>query len=375
MFKGIEQHLRKRVDDVVFIEIKKETKIQIKDYVIKSDIPLPILLKDFVEKVKGKDEKDIPITSIISGIIYILGIDPEFKYKNEYIEILEAFSDTPLHYILGMGFNEINKEDFINGLICFRSALVLDEDSLDALYNYGRCCEDIASRNEGKKLEKAFIEESFEVYEYISEKYPESHLGFYHLGFCYANQKSYGLAEKAWNIALEKDIDENKHMEILEKIIELRDKVVYEKGYELVLNGRYQEGLEMLLSIEEQYEDWWNLLFFIGLAYRNLENFEEAIKYYKKVLVHHPRHPETHNELGLTYMMMGLTSDAEEYFVEGVRINPESHEMLCNLAMIHMEREQYETAQDFLDKAYEIDPNDDITIKCLEHLNKIREKK
>ena len=372
MFQSIEKHLRKRVDDVVFIELKKEDALQVNGFSFDTETPLPILLKDFVEKVKGKEEKDIPITSIASGAVYILGIDPEFKYKDQYVAFLKAFHEKPLHYILGMGFTEIQNGNYLNGLICFRSALVLKPDSLDALYNMGRCCEDIADRNEGKKLEQDFTVAAVEIFEKITELYPDSHLGFYHLGFHYANQKDYINAEQAWRLARQTDIDENKEMELLEKIVELRDKVVYEEGYQLILNGRSQEGLEKLLSIEEKYQDWWNLLFFIGLAYRNMEQYEEALHYYKKVPVHHPKHPETHNEIGLTYMMMGQISDAEEYFVEGVRINPESHEMLCNLGMIHMERGQLELAEKFLSQAYEIDPDDEITQTCLRHLRQLK---
>lgn len=372
MFKTIEKHLKKHVDDVVFIELKNENAIEVNGYTLDPEIPMPILLKDFVEKVKGKEEKDIPVTSIASGAIYILGIDPEFKYKEAYIAFLKAFHEQPLHYLLGMGFTEINNSNYMNALICFRGALVLEPDSLDALYNMGRCCEDIADQNEGKKLEQEFTQAAIDVFERISEVYPESHLGYYHLGFHYANQKAYTKAEDAWRTALKLDIDENKEMELVEKLIELQDKVTYEEGYQLVLAGRSQEGLEKLLSIEDKYQDWWNLLFFIGLAYRNMEQYEEALRYYKKVLVHHPKHPETHNEIGLTYMMMGLPNEAEEYFVEGIRINPSSHEMLCNLGIIHMERNQLELAEKFLKQAFEIEPEDEITQTCLRHISQLK---
>jgi len=373
MFQHIEKHIRKRVDDVVFIELKNEKALKLKDFVFDSNVPLPVLLKDFVSKVKGQDEKDIPITSIVSGAIYILGIDPDFKYKDHYIELLKAFHENPLHYILGMGFTEIQNGEYMNALICFRGALALDPESLDALYNIGRCCEDIAERNDGKRLEQDFTKSALLIFERIIELFPDSHLGYYHVGFHYANLKQYAQAEAMWHEAIKKDIDENKQLELVEKIIELQDKVIYEEGYQLVLNGRYQEGLEKLLSIEDKYQDWWNLLFFIGLAYRGLEQFDEAVKYYQKVLVHHPKHPETHNELGLTYMVMGLTTDAEEAFVEGIRIKPDSHEMLCNLSIIHMEKGQLEIAEKFLEQANEIAPEDEITQTCIRHLNQLKQ--
>ena len=52
-------------------------------------------------------------------------------------------------------------------------------------------------------------------------------------------------------------------------------KVEYEEGYTLVFQGKFEEGLEKLLPLEEKYGDWWNLLFMIGLAYKNMNEIKE----------------------------------------------------------------------------------------------------
>ncbi len=131
---------------------------------------------------------------------------------------------------MGMGFTEIQNGEYMNALICFRGALTLDPESLDALYNIGRCCEDIAERNDGKRLEQDFTKTALLIFERIIELFPDSHLGYYHVGFHYANLKQYAQAEAMWHEALkEKTLMKNKQLELVEKIIELQDKVITKK--------------------------------------------------------------------------------------------------------------------------------------------------
>ncbi len=77
--------------------------------------------------------------------------------------------------------------------------------------------------------------------------------------------------------------------------------------------------------------------------------------------------------LVLLIWLWGLTTDAEEAFVEGIRIKPDSHEMLCNLSIIHMEKGQLEIAEKFLEQANEIAPEDEITQTCIRHLNQLKQ--
>jgi len=48
--------------------------------------------------------------------------------------------------------------------------------------------------------------------------------------------------------------------------------------------GKTDEGLPLLLDLEVKYPEWWNLIFFVGLGYRQLGQFSEAIQRFEKVL-------------------------------------------------------------------------------------------
>ena len=124
-------------------------------------------------------------------------------------------------------------------------------------------------------------------------------LAYYHLGYHYYNQGQYIKAKVIWEEAMKLGIEEELVAEIQDNIGKMDFKVQYEEGYSLVFQGRNEEGLEKLLPFEDEHSDWWNLLFMIGLAYKNMNEIEEAKKYFEKILIIKPHQVDALVELGL----------------------------------------------------------------------------
>ncbi|MDK2918056.1 MAG: hypothetical protein PWQ37_789 [Candidatus Petromonas sp.] len=371
MFVRIEKYLKDKIDEVVFIELKKDLKLKSKEFTLDKNIPLPIPLKEVVNKVKGDiDHSDISISKIVQGMIFIIGADSDFKYNEYYKKFLINLDENIIGYIINQGLEYAKKNKKMDALICFKAGLYIDKNDLNLLYNYARCCEDLAIEREKENFNE-FEEEALEVFETIAERHPDFPLSYYHLGFYYANKNLYKKAELTWKTCLEKDIDENKELEIRQKLIEISDKIKYEEGYTLVLNGSPNEALEKLLTIEEKYPEWWNLLFFIGLAYRQLQSFEEALKYFKRVLKLMPNQIDTLNEIGLCYMALGKIDDAIKYFKKALNLKENDSEILCNLGIAYIQKMDYKAAEQYITKSYKLNPNDDITKAWVEKLNQL----
>ena len=118
-------------------------------------------------------------------------------------------------------------------------------------------------------------------------------LAYYHLGYHYYNQSQYIKAKVIWEEAIKLGLDEDIMAEVQENIGKMDYKVQYEEGYTLVFQGKFEEGLDKLLPLEEQYGDWWNLLFIIGIAYKNMGEMDRAIHYFDKILIIKPNQVDT----------------------------------------------------------------------------------
>lgn len=376
MFKRIEKYLKNELDHIVFIELKKDAHMKDDRFEFLKDIPIPIHIKELTKTIKDqKDTHDISLASMARGMIYLMGLDGDFKHIPAYKTFLYTFDEKIKDYICYEGLKLAAEEDFFDALIYFKSLLVLDENNLNALYNYARCCEDMARKSEEIDSKKDYNQEAVEVLEIITEKYPEFSLAYYHLGFHYANQQLFKKAELTWEECLGLGISEEKRDEVLFQLASIKDQIQYEEGYTFILNNQPALGIEKLVPLLEKYSEWWNLLFFVALGYRQLGNVNKAIVYLKKILTMKPTQVDTWNELGLCYAMLNDFDKAEKHFKKALRFKGEDSEILGNLGMVYIEQEKLDLAKEVLEKALQIDPEDDITRQCMKKLNDLQRKK
>ncbi len=366
MFK-LKKFFINRVDNIVFVELKKE--IKFKDMALDKNIPLPILFSDIMDKVKGVSDEDIHTENLIKGMAYIIALDDDFKYNKYYKSILSKIEDIGFH-LLRIALTYANNNNKIDAMILLKAGLLFEDDNIDMLINYARCAVELSY--EENENEKFLLEESKEVFEYLNIKYPEHPYSYYQLGFIYSNENNYIKAEQMWVTAIKLNIDENKKHEIVTNLHDLNAKILFEKGHTLILNERVDEGLEILLSLEEEYVDWWNLMFFIGLGYRMSKEYDLALRYFMKVINLNTGHKETYNEMGLCYMTMGRYDDAINVFKEALKIHRNSSELLCNLAIVYMQMGDFDLSEKYLKDSLRENPDDEISLAWFERLNTLK---
>ena len=102
--------------------------------------------------------------------------------------------------------------------------------------------------------------------------------------------------------------------EIAERLATLEKPVEIEKGYNLVISGRYEEGIAALSPYTEgEFASWWPLWFYLGTAYGELDEIDEAIACFTEVLKYAPSNIESMEELVKLYEKTGNTEKVEKY--------------------------------------------------------------
>ncbi|MBI9013598.1 MAG: tetratricopeptide repeat protein [Clostridiales bacterium] len=370
MFTRLEKLFRSKLDEVVFIELKPDAKAKINQMTLDPAIPLPVMFKDVMDKVQGVSASDITAANMIKGMAFILSVDEEFPHKTYYHDVMLSIDDKIGMYLLKHAFELANEGNKVNALIYFKASLMFIDNEIDVLTNYGRCCVELAYDKE--ETEMIFIEEAKEVFESMIQKYPEQPYAYYHLGFIYSNEDQYKLAEAAWVKAIKLNIGENEKHDIVTRLHDLHAKIKFEEGHTLIIDGRQDEGLEILLALEPEYVDWWNLMFFIGLGYRMNNDFDNALKYYSKVMELNTGHVQTYNEIGLCYMTMGRFEEAVKAFKEALKMDRENSEILCNLGIVYIQLNELDEAENALMRSFKADTEDEITASWIKKLNELR---
>ena len=376
----IEKYLLKRAEDLAFITIKHDGEFQVDGYKIPNEgLNVPIKNDVLVKGIKEKTAQDnINAMSIADGMIFIMGIDSKFKYNEEYKKFLEAFRlkvNLDLKAYMGyMSKKYFDIGELTDSLIYLKAMITMYPNDIEGLYHYSIVCQEIA-KQEQKAMDNdamnAYLLDALSKLELIIQIDESFSLAYYHLGYHYYNQGQYIKAKVIWEEAIKLGIEEELVREIQDNIGKMDFKVQYEEGYSLVFQGRNEEGLEKLLPLEDEHSDWWNLLFMIGLAYKNMNEIEEAKKYFEKILIIKPNQVDTLVELGLCEAGSFNMEKAIEHFETAAKIK-EDPEILCNLGMAYLNNNELDDAIYYIERAYELDPQDEVTIACLRELDKYR---
>lgn len=320
------QYLVPHLSDFVFDELSDSylDKAGIADILL--GIPIPIRKTAMMH---------LTTLDIARNMAFVIGCDPNFTYGENYrAYILRVFGTKFAEGLISDGVDGAQKKDYDYACIQFRAAMQIDPQNVDALYCYGRACKDAYELGEDEEFVGRFKAESLEAFEQVTLRRPDFAEGFYFLGYGYANLGLYIKAKLTWEeyMKLTEEAAETKtdpsdetaeakqkalrelREEIQMRLNSLTDPVEIEKGYNLVLSGRYEEGIGVLSRYREGvYKDWWPLWYYLGVAYSQLDMNEEAVSHLRQVLQLSPSNLETMEELVGVYEKLGDTAMAEKY--------------------------------------------------------------
>ncbi len=374
--KFLNEFFDKQKDEISFITLKKDARIKLgsNEHVTSKEISVPIRVNSLITDIQNQDDYDgISIGNIIDGIIYVLGTEKDFSLKEEYLSILKDLNIDIVPYVIHC-INQFDDKK-LNDVLVYGKSLVNVIENERTAFVYASALERKAIERINKDSEetaKQYMSEALKYFEKSLDYNDKFALAYYKLGFYYKNNQQYIKAKLFWEHQQEYDDDAVRIDEIRNEIEQLDIYVRYETGYNLILNSEPKEGLDILLPLVEINNNWWNLLFFIGLGYRTLGEYEIAEKYFENVLKIEEGQMHAINELGLCKMCLEKYEEAKELFTTLLAMDPKNSETLCNKASANLYLGNKEEAKQDVEKALKINPEDEVAIeikKMIEDLN------
>ena len=366
----IGQYLRPRLEEVVFDELSEAYLERSGLADILTGVPVPL---------KKNELGKISTLTIAKCMAFVIGCDPEFKYKENYLAYIKRMFEVRFaNALIAEGVETAaTKKSYDYACILFRAAMQIEPDNAGAYYCYGRACRDayglaaenLESSEEVEELVGRFKAEALEAFEVATLKDPKLADAYYFLGYAYLNMGLYIKAKLTWeeymrlteaapdssleaaemaagslstnsdteifaekdetlenssknpptnnpaagNSAYAENLKEVRE-EIAERLAALEKPVEIEKGYNLVISGRYEEGIQALSPFKEgEFASWWPLWFYMGTAYGELGETDEAIACFTEVLKYAPSNIESMEELVKLYEKTGNAEKAEKY--------------------------------------------------------------
>ncbi len=311
MKSRIDKYFKKYLDDFVFLELMPEyVKRERLDFMRR--VPMPVK-RDQLKELS--EEGRIDFKYFIDGMIDILGLDPEFKYRTQYITFLRYIDKNIVKAAASSAIKEALDGKLVHAAIILRGALAISPYDPDALYNYMLVCRNLYVTFDDRQKVADFKAEVFEVLELLKEVKPDFSMTYYYLGYAHVNAGRYAEAEKAWQkfTLLSEPCDELN--EIRERLSDLKIPVHIEEGYQNIIGGNYEKGLEILNQYKDNaaLQSWWPLNYYLGVAHSRIGKLSAAIEYFKKALKEAPSSIEILQEMTAAYNASGDEVNAEKY--------------------------------------------------------------
>jgi tetratricopeptide (TPR) repeat protein len=306
----LDKYFAKYLEGYVFLELMPDyVKRERLDFM--RHVPLPVK-KEQVGGLTG--DKGIEFKHFTIGMINIMGINPSFRFVPQYVNFLNYINKDIEKAIVLVGIEQAKSFDLERACITFRAALVIDPDNVDALYNYMLVCRNLYLGSTDNAYTADFKMEVFESLLRLKELTPDFDKTYYYLGFAYINAGKYREAQNEWQKFVQLSGPCRERLEIRDRLNEIEDPIRIEQGYNCVISGRWNEGLEILETyIDTDKMEWWPLPYYLGVGYSRTGRYQEALKMLKQALQGNPSSAEIMAELVIANNALGDEVNAEKY--------------------------------------------------------------
>ncbi|EJP6473293.1 tetratricopeptide repeat protein [Clostridium botulinum] len=354
----MKSYLAEKLSKMLFLKVKKEKIFEVFKVDVNQNIYVPLKSKSLVEEIKqGEDLDNIPITFFVEGMFFVLGADEEFKFNNEYKDMLSNIPKSE-DYIKGRIFEEVKRENYEDAYILLKGLLALEEEK-DIYDKLILILENLRQKDKMYKEEELnIIERAKKIREYEKPYLYESII-----------KKENNDFKEAWD-ALEKYISMGGEQtpDIIEYKNSLKDILSFEEGKRLV-GKNPKEALTKLIPIMNKLEDNTTVYYYVAVAYRMIENYDKAIYYLNKALEIDNGLIDAVNELAINYAALEKYNIAIKYLRKAFEVE-KSIEICTNLIMCYINKGDLEQAQNHIDIAKKIDPEDEILKEIETYLSK-----
>ena len=352
------EEFKDKLKNIVFIDLKED--YQLEEVKLPRGFSLPLKLDYLIEGIKEQElEEEISLEKIVEAMIYLLGIDSEFKYSQKYREILKNLNidlknysmhkafvkqeEDPLDsYIFLKGYEEVVGED---PDIIFKEANILE-----ALYNK---IQDDYEKSE--KLLNIIIKKYNKVLN-LDENYS---LAYYRLAYINIALAKFIKAnmyfEKFINLSNNEELKDEvrKEMEII------KNNVNYDSAKTYLSYGDYDKALNLLDNITEDFNKDEGFYYTYAIANYNIADYDKAEEY-GKLSVEKKTTEENINLLASLYAVKDEFRRAIDILKVGLEELEDSYPLNYNLGIIYLNANEKDKGIEYLDKAYKIKPTEEL---------------
>ncbi len=374
------------MDSVYFISLPKEYKLSRHAMEIDPEIPLPVQKKD-KDDAGTFDIKELSQEQILAGILTVLAYDHTNEHLDYYRRIIEEARPDIKKELAEAAILKTKNEDWDLAEEIWRALHGLDPQNKAIILNMAIFFDQMADSYRKNNLHDdadAYDDSAINYYREAMDADPEIPDAFFNAAYFYLKKRNYADAKGCFESFLALTSD-TKDEELGESGIEKRkvaqeniDKINnrrledehFHRAYELISSGQEEKGLLEIRKFIQENPAVWNAWFMLGWGLRRLERFADALQAFEKARECEggDESADTLNELAICQMETGDFDGAQDSLNDALAIDPDNTKIISNLGCLYLKQGNEAEARKFFLTVLEIDPEDKIALAHLKNL-------
>ena len=355
--------IKEKLGKLLFLEMNingfKES-VGIPNYVTlkNNELYMPIDSKYISSNIKDEIKlKNLPIYCFIEGMFTAIGCDENLRFNDDYELILDYIKDTE-SCIKSLISKTIEKDELLDGYLLLKGYYRYSKD-LDVYKKLLLVGEAI------REKESSFSDILMGDIEYAEEKLLKISESYLYKAMILKDKGEYEAARVALNEYFNKGGKETEEIKILND--DINNIADYEKAIAL-LENQPTKAIEILLRLTEEFDANPLIYYYLGIAFRKLENYDKAIYYLEESVKRESGILEVVAELGVNYACVGEFEKAINVFKKAFEASREV-EICTNIIMCYLNLGDLENAKLHLEIAKKLNAEDEI-VKQLDDIIK-----
>ncbi len=373
------------INSVVYITLPEDFKVPANAFQIDTTIPLPVQKPASWPEDQHFDSSDISWEMILAGILVILAYEKDNVHVPYYRSLLNSVRPEIKKELTEAAILKARNEDFEIAEEIFAALRGLEPDDTTTLINSALFYDERANayRNSGLFEDAdACDEQALQYYKTAMQAETPVPDAYFNAGFFYLKQRNFARAKDVFETYLtlvSSAIDENsseneqykksRAQEIIQDISSrnLEDEQ-FKAAYDYISMGQEEKGLEQIRAFLEKNPKVWNAWFMLGWGLRRLERWTDAKAAFNQSVECGGDNVDTFNELAICHIELEEFTEARKLLVKALGIEPENTKVMSNLGFLAKRMGNISEAQRYFLTVLEFEPNDVIARQALKEL-------
>lgn len=346
--------IKEKLGKLLFLEMNKDgfkENIGIPSYVTfkNNDLYLPISSEYISSNINNEIKiKNLPIYYFIEGMFIAIGSDENLRFNDDYELILDYIKDTEI-CIKSLISKRIDEKRYLDAYLLLKGYYTYSKD-LEVMKKILLVGEAI------REEEKGFKDILLEDIDYCISNKLKIAEAYLYKAIILKDDGDFKGAKVLINEYFNNGGKVTKEVEIINN--DINNISDYENAVEL-LEENPAKSIEILLRLGEEFKENPLIYYYLGIAFRKLENYHKAIYYLKESIKRESGILEVIVELGLNYACIGEFEEAIKYFKKAFEASRDV-EICTNIIMCYLNINDLENAKLHLEIAKNLNPEDEI---------------